>query len=159
MFDQKKDVTIHLPFSPSNESFGKTFIDKLNCFTKENCKFNVVWNTRKVQSLFPLKDKVNHYSCVIYRVEFFCDQKYIGETVRNAKMRWNEHKDKNSRSEPAKYLKKNPIHKFTWTIISKAPENVRKWRVLETYFIKTLCPTLNEQLDNDILTLFRNGIT
>ena len=63
---------------------------------------------------------------------------------------------KNSKSEPAKHLKWNSTHKFRWTITSKAPENFRERRVLEAYFIKTICPTLNEQLDNDILTLFRN---
>ena len=66
--------------------------------------------------------------------------------VHGAKTRYNEHEDKNSKSEPAKHLKENPTHKFTWTIISKAPENFRKCRVLEAYFIKTTCPTLNEQL-------------
>ena len=65
----------------------------------------------------------------------------------------------NAFTNPAKHLKKDPTHKFTWTIITKAPENFRKRRVLEEYFIKTIRPTLNEQLDNDILTLFRNGIT
>ena len=67
----------------------------------------------KAQSLFPVKGKVDDYSCVIYRGDCSCDQNYIGETVRNTKMRWNEHKDKNSKSEPAKYLKENPTHKFT----------------------------------------------
>ena len=41
----------------------------------------------------------------------------------------------------------------------EGPENFHKGRVLEGYFIKTICPTLNEQLDNDILTPFRNSIT
>ena len=159
LFEERKAFTIHLPFSLSNESFVKRFISKLNYFTNEKCKFNVVWNTRKVQSLFPWKDKVDHYSCVIYWGDCSCDQNYIGETVRNAKIRWNEHEYKNSKSEPAKPLKENPTHKFTWTIISKAPENVRKCRVLEGYFIKTICPTLNERLDNDILTVLRNSIT
>ena len=66
LFDERKAFTIHIPFSPSNESFVKTFVSKLNYFTNEKWKFNVVWNTRKVQSLFPLKDKVSPYSCVIY---------------------------------------------------------------------------------------------
>ena len=57
-------------------------------------------------------------------------------------MRLNEHEDKNSKSEPAKHLKENPTHKFTWTIISKAPEKFRKRRVLEAHFIKTICPTV-----------------
>ena len=159
LLEERKAFTIHLPFSPSNESFVKRFISKLNYFTNENCKFNVAWNARKMQSLFLLKDKVDHYSCVIYRGDCSCDQNYIGETVRNAKIRWTEHEYKKSQSEPAKHLKENPTYKFTWTIISKAPENFRKCRVLEAYFIKTICPTLNEQLDNDFLTLFRNGIT
>ena len=57
-------------------------------------------------------------------------------------MRLNEHEDKNSKSEPAKHLKENPTHKFTWTIISKAPEKFRKRRVLEAHFIKTICPAV-----------------
>ena len=134
-------------------------MSKLNYFTNEKCKFDVVLSTRKVQLLFPLKDKVDHYSCVIYRGDCSCDQNCIGETDRNAKIRWNEHEDKNSKSEPAKHLKENPTHKFRWTSISSAPENFRNRRVLEAYFIKTICPTLNEQLGNDILTFFRNGDT
>ena len=62
LYDERKAFTIHLSFSPSSESFVKTFISKLNYFTNEICEFNVVWSTKKVQSLFPLKDKVNHYS-------------------------------------------------------------------------------------------------
>ena len=92
---------------------------------------------------------MDHYSCVIYRRDCSCDQKYIGETVRNAKIRWNE---------PAKHLKENPTHKFTWTIVSKAPKNFRKCRVLEAYIIKTICP-IKDQLDNDLLTIFRSGIS
>ena len=88
-----------------------------------------------------------------------CDQNYIGEKIRNAEIRWNEHEEKNSKSELAKHLKENPTNRFRWTIISKAPENFRKCRVLEAYFIKTICSTPNEQLGNDILTLFRDGVT
>ena len=66
---------------------------------------NAVCNTRKVQSLFPLKDKVGHYSCVIYGGDCSRDHDYIRETVRNTKIRWNEHKDKNSKSKSAKHLK------------------------------------------------------
>ena len=159
LFDERKAFTIHLPFSPSNESFRKTLVSKLNYFTNEKCKFNVVLNTRKVQSLFSLKDKVSYYSCAIYRGDCSHDQNYIGQTVRNAEIRWNEHEDKNRKSEAVKHLKENPTHKFRWTIISKASENFRKCRVLEAYFVKTICPTLSEHLDNDILTLFRNSIT
>ena len=49
LFDERKAFTIHLPFSPSNEIFLITFLSKLNYFTNEKSKFNVVWNTRKVR--------------------------------------------------------------------------------------------------------------
>ena len=88
-----------------------------------------------MQSLLLLKDTVDHYNCVIYRGDCSSDQNCRGETVRNANIRWNEHKDKNSKSELAKDLKENPTYKFTWAIISKAPKNVCKRRVLEAYFI------------------------
>ena len=77
----------------------------------------------------------------------------------NANTRWNEHKNKNNKSESAKYLKENPALKFRWTIISKVPKNFHKHRVLEAHFIKIICPTLNEQLSNDSSTPFRNDIT
>ena len=67
LFDERKHVTIRLPFSSKNEKYCAYFINKLVFFTSEKVKFNVVWNTRKIQSLFPLKDKIQHLSCVIYK--------------------------------------------------------------------------------------------
>ena len=40
-----------------------------------------------------------------------------------------------------------------------APNVSIKTKVLLAYFIKTLNPILNNQLNSDILTLFRNGVT
>ena len=67
LFDERKHVTIRLPFSSKNEKYCAYFINKLVSFTSGKVKFNVVWNTRKIQSLLPLKDKVQHLSCVIYK--------------------------------------------------------------------------------------------
>lgn len=105
--------------------------------------------------MFPLKEKVDYYSRVIYS-EVALVTKIILE--RQFVIRWNEHKDKNSKSKPAKYLREDPTHKFSWTIFSKDPENFCKCTMLEAYCIKTTCPTLNEQIDNDILAPFRNCI-
>ena len=55
--------------------------------------------SRKIQSLFNNKDKVLHLSGVIYKGVCSCGANYIGETIRNVKIGWNEHKsetDKNS---------------------------------------------------------------
>ena len=160
LFDDRKECLIRLPFAPANEKFVKSFINKLDIFTNYRVKFNIVWNTRKIKSLFNNKDKVSHYSCVIYRGICSCGADYIGETVRNAQLRWNEHEngtDKNS--ECAKHLNENDNHEFKWSILSLAPKMSFKRKILEAYFIKTLNPILNNQLNSDILTLFRNGVT
>ena len=77
-------------------------------------------------------------------------------TITHETVWWNDHEDKNCKSEPGQYLKENPTHKFTWTITRNARENLRRLRILEAYFTKTICPTLNDELDNYILTIFMN---
>ena len=41
-----------------------------------------------------------------------CMQYYIGETKRNAIIRWNEHENPDKDSEPAKDLPEHPDHVF-----------------------------------------------
>ena len=65
----------------------------------------------------------------------------------------------NTKAKTANMKKENSANKFTWIVISKAPENLLKHKALEAILIRTICPTLNEQLDSDILALFRNFIT
>ena len=101
LFDETKSVVIRLSFAPRNEKFSKRFIS------------NIIWNTRKIKSLFNNKDKVQHLSCVIYKVVCSCGADYIGETIRNVKIRWNEHEsgiDKNS--ECFKHLQEHWSHDF-----------------------------------------------
>ena len=45
LFDERKHVTICLPFSSKNEKYCAYFINKLVSFTKRKVNFNVVWNT------------------------------------------------------------------------------------------------------------------
>ena len=80
--------------------------------------------------------------------------------MSNARLRWNEHEngtDKNS--ECAKHLNGNDNFEFKLSILSLAPKISFKRKILEAYFIKALNPILNNQLNNDILTLFRNGVS
>ena len=60
------------------------------------------------------------------------------------------------KSKCAKHLNENNNHEFKWSILSLAPKISFKRKILEGYFIKTLNPILNNQLNSDILTLFRN---
>ena len=70
-----------------------------------------------------------------------------------------DHNDPSKKSELAKHLKNNFHHVFNWVILYKAPQNYKVRRNLEASYIALLKPTLNEQKDLEILTLFRNGVT
>ena len=101
LFDEQKLIILRLPFSVSNEKFTKSLIKKLVIFTNNKCKFNIVWNTRNIRSLFQIKDKVKHYSCVVYEGNCSCGENYVSESVRNVVLRWAEHEDPNKQLEPA----------------------------------------------------------
>ena len=57
-----------------------------------------------IQSLFQLKGKVQHLNCVIFKGICFSGEVYVGETIRNCKIRCDEYNDVNKDFEPAKHL-------------------------------------------------------
>jgi len=79
-----------------------------------------MWQTRKMESIFKLKDKNAHTSHVIYKGKCTCGQTYIGETACNLKVRVNEHSDFNKQLELAKQIRKHPNHKFSWEVLTTA---------------------------------------
>ena len=106
-----------------------------------------------------MKDPNPHPSCVIYEGVCDCGDIYIGETVRNAEVRWKEHQDVRKDSEPAKHLRDNPNHFFTWKVLCQAPYRNKKRKNLEATFIAIRKPILNNQIESKTLILFRNGVT
>ena len=106
-----------------------------------------MWKTRNTQSVFPLKDKNDCKSCVIYKGDCSWGTRYLGETKRNVEVRWNEQNNPTKSSEPLKHLRRNITHCFTWAVISNAPKNVKTSRNLETSYIALWKPDLNEQKD------------
>ena len=48
-----------------------------------------------------------------------CESNYIGITDRNAGLRYDEHNNPKKNSEPAKHIKRNEGHVFTWKIVCK----------------------------------------
>ena len=136
----------------------RKFINHLTIIIKEKFKFIVLLTTSAIQSLFPMKDKVCHISCVIDQGICSCGATYIGETVRNASIRWSEHSNINGNSEPVKHIAANTTHVFSWKVISLDPKNALKRKLLEA-MIRLHNPSLNEQLETKSLILFRDGVT
>ena len=154
LFNQRKKVLFKLPYCPSNERYVKHFIDKIESFTNGKLKFIVLWSTRKIKSLFPLKDRVKHLFCVIYEGKCLSRRRYIGETIRNSDIRCIEHESTTGKSEPAKHLADNKSHMFTWKVLASASLNFRKRKILEAFFITKLKPDLNDQTEHHALSIF-----
>ena len=90
----------------------------------------------------------------------YCKESYIGETKRNAELRWKEHCSNNvKKSEVAEHLLTNPGHTINLQVVTSAPHQRKKRKILEAYYITKFKPSLNNQLDIKITHLFRNGIT
>ena len=79
--------------------------------------------------------------------------------MRNVVLRSVEYKVPNKQSEPGKHLICFPDHQFEWKVLTRAPEYTRKWEILKAFLIKSINPSLNEQLDTELLVFFRNCVT
>ena len=98
-------------------------------------------------------------SRVIYKGTCSCGETYIGETIHNTLIRWEEHNDSTKESEPPKQLKISFDYVFNWVNLCKASQNYKVRRNLEASYIALIKKTLNEQKDFEILSLWRNGVT
>jgi hypothetical protein len=157
--DEKPILRVRLPFCHRNETLSRLFLRKLRSFVGDSFNISIIWNTRKIRSLFPLKDKNHHPCCIIYEGLCSCGKKYMGETDRCAHLRTDEHENLKKVSEPAKHLKANAGHSFTWKILSNAPNTQGKRKILEALFIAKFKPALNDQIKSTKLKLFPNGVT
>ena len=152
-------LLLKLPYCEKNETKSKDFIKKFHKFTNNQFRLAISWNTRKLSSLFRLKDKNLYPACKIYYGKCQCGEDYVGETIRNTTTSWSEHNNPTHKSDPAQHIKNHIGHLFDWSILCNAPSNNQIRKSLEALFIGIIKPSLNEQTDFDRLTLFRNGIT
>ena len=155
----KPQLWIELPFCYTNENTVKRFIFKFNQFTDHKYDIRILWKTKKVRQLFPLKDRNPYPSCKIYEGKCVCGASYVGETKRNVHVRWNEHNHPLGKSEPARHLRSNIDHVFDWKVLMSAPTKKGTRRNLEAFLIALKRPSLNEQVNAHKLVLFRNGVT
>ena len=109
--------------------------------------------------MFPLKDRIKHKAYIVYKGICSGNESYIGEAKRNGEIRWKEHCSNNDKkSEVTEHLLKNPGYTINWQVVTSAPHQRNKQKILEAYYITKFKPSLNNQLHIKIMHLFRNGI-
>ena len=122
MFDERKTMYFQLLFCKTNEQKIQYIVNKLEKCTNSKVKFIYHWKSRKLKSLFSLKDVIKHKANIVYKGTCSCNESYIGETKRNAEIRWIEHCSNNDKkSKVAEHLLKNPDHTIDWEVITSAP--------------------------------------
>ena len=95
----------------------------------------IKWLTKKVKTFFRVKDKSLHQACKIYKDVCQCGESYIGETIRDVEVRWEEHNNPMKKSNPSKHIKDNLDYVFNWSVLANAPKNIFQRKVLEPYYI------------------------
>ena len=159
--DEKPFVLIKIPYCEKNEKIAKNFLNKIKELTQNKLRFNILWQSKKLKTLFKVKDKIVHQANAIYKGTSVGnpDVTYIGETSQITTLRWNQHEDPTHDSAVANYLRENPEDSFTWEILTTSSANWLKRKIHEALFICKYKPSLNVQLKHKKLVLFRNGVT
>ena len=160
MFEIAKPfMFVEIPYFELIQIKSKNFLKKFHKFFNNSFRMVITRKTRNIPSLFPLKDKNDYKSFVIYKGDCSCGSRYIGETKRNGEVKWNEHKNPTKSSEPSKHLWSNINRYFTWVVIPNASQNANSANNLEALYIAIWNPQINEQKDFERLVLFENGVT
>ena len=110
LFDEKKEAIFQIPYCKRNEECINNVINKLEDLTSFKVKFRYFWKTKKLRSLFTLKDPVIHRGNLIYQGTCSCKEFYVGETKRNSETRWKEHYSTKKTTEVGDHLLLNPGH-------------------------------------------------
>ena len=95
---------------------SRKFLKKLNTYTKWRFNFFIMRQTRKIESIFKLKDKNSTRHTSFTKASIFVDKHTLAKQG-NFEIRVNEHSDVNKQSEPAKHIRKHLNHKFTWEVL------------------------------------------
>ena len=61
----------------------------------------------------------------------------------NTEVRQREDCSAKKMSEVGDHLLMNPAHTVNWEILTNAPKQITKQKILEAFYIRTLQPTLN----------------
>ena len=78
-----------------------------------------------------IKQKSTYPAWFIFEEVYVCKQTYIPKMRRNDELRWEEYENISKDCEPAKHLKGNLSHKFSWQILFAASENKQIRKIVE----------------------------
>ena len=82
-----------------------------------------------------LKDPVLHRVNVTYKSICSCSEFYVGETKRNTEVRWREYCSTKKMSKVVDHLLMNPGQMVNWEILTNAPKQVNKRKILEAFYL------------------------
>ena len=83
-----------------------------------------------------VKDKYLHPTGKNYKTVCSFGEGYIGKTVTNIEVRWNELNNPMKKSNLSKHVKDIVDHVFYWPMLVKAPTNMF-WRIVLELFTLT----------------------
>ena len=131
----KPSIFVEIPYCELKEIKSNHFLKENHKFANNSFRMVITSKTRNMRSLFLLRGENGYKSRVIYKGVCSCQSRYIGETKRNAEVRWNEHNNLTKSSEPSKHLRCNINHCFTWPVITNAPKMLRPGRTQKHHIL------------------------
>ena len=164
--DKSDNVTLCLPYAgEKGEQLVKKMKKNITQVLKKgnkDTKIRIVFNSKKLGSKFPVKDKTEakHLHNVVYHADCpnkKCESDYTGQTRCRIERRTIQHNrtDKNSHLlQHAKQTRHRRVWLPDFKILGSGYKSDFKRRISESLFIKSLKPTLNVQQDAYRLSLF-----
>ena len=164
--DKSDNVTLCLPYAgEKGEQLVKKMKKNITQVLKKgnkDTKIRIVFNSKKLGSKFPVKDKTEakHLHNVVYHADCpnkKCESDYTGQTRCRIERRTIQHNrtDKNSHLlQHAKQTRHRRVWLPDFKILGSGYKSDFKRRISESLFIKTLKPSLNVQQDAYRLSLF-----
>ena len=133
---EKKKVSVQLPFCERNEKLSKKFIAKLNSLTDKKYSVHVMWQTRKIESIFNQEQKHPSILCYIYDGNCSCGKPMLVKQCAMTKL-----KPQNTTTSNNTIPINSVGESFTRTEFS------HKHKILEGLFTERKIPSLNKQVN------------
>ena len=141
----------------------QTFKRQISNLLPDNVKPRLTFKGKRVNSLFPLKDRVKteHQSDLVYAYSPSSDNSsidYIGETNVRYGTRIHEHISTDKQSAVFRHAREENVvvSEDNFSILAKGFSNKRDRKLAEALYINDVKPRLNEQVKSYKLFLFNN---